>query len=125
MFSGDESTWGDWGSKLLSYVSVVDLQLGRMMEAAELAANASTWIPSEPLNKDMDAQLRKRTRTADHPTTAKRSTGIPRSCSKVQSAFASPFPGTAARDHAFDFGQEPAGVTDRMIVFERLVGKYF
>ena len=28
------------------------------------------------------------------------------------------------RDHAFDFGQEPAGVTDRMIVFERLVGEY-
>ena len=24
----------------------------------------------------------------------------------------------------FDFGQEPAGVTDRMIVFEKLVGEY-
>ena len=24
----------------------------------------------------------------------------------------------------FDFGQEPAGVTDRMLVFERLVGEY-
>ena len=35
--------------------SVVDLQLGRMMEAAELAAHASVWIPSEPLNQDMDA----------------------------------------------------------------------
>ena len=33
-----------------SCVSVVDLQLGRMMEAAELAAHASVWIPSEPLN---------------------------------------------------------------------------
>ena len=41
-----------------SHVSVVDLQLGRMMEAAELAAHASVWIPSEPLNQDMDAQLR-------------------------------------------------------------------
>ena len=48
----------DWSFKLRSYVSVVDLQLGRMMEAAELAAHASTWIPSEPLNQDMDAQLR-------------------------------------------------------------------
>ena len=47
-FSGDESTWGDWSFKLRSYVSVVDLQLGRMMEAAELAAHASVWIPSEP-----------------------------------------------------------------------------
>ena len=34
VFSGDESTWGDWSFKLRSYVSVVDLQLGRMMEAA-------------------------------------------------------------------------------------------
>ena len=58
MFSGDESTWGDWSFKLRSYVSVVDLQLGRMMEAAELAAHASVWIPSEPLNQDMDAQRR-------------------------------------------------------------------
>ena len=29
-----------------------------MTEAAELAAHASVWIPSEPLNLDMDAQLR-------------------------------------------------------------------
>ena len=28
------------------------------MEEAELAAHASTWIPSEPMNQDMDAQLR-------------------------------------------------------------------
>ena len=48
LFSGDESTWSDWSFKLRSYVSVVDLQLGRIMEAAELAAHASTWIPSEP-----------------------------------------------------------------------------
>ena len=57
VFSGDESTRGDWSFKLRS-VSVVDLQLGRMMEAAELAAHASVWMPSEPLNQDMDAQLR-------------------------------------------------------------------
>ena len=56
--SGDESTWGDWSFKLRSYVSVVDLQLGRMVEEAELAAHANTWIPSEPLNQGMDAQVR-------------------------------------------------------------------
>ena len=58
VFSGGESAWGDWSFKLPSFVSVVDLQLGRVVEAAELAAHASTWIPSEPLNQDMDAQLR-------------------------------------------------------------------
>ena len=46
VFSGDESTWGDWSFKLRSYVSVVHLQLGRMMEAAELAAHGNPWIPS-------------------------------------------------------------------------------
>ena len=58
VFSGDKSTWGDWSFKLRSYVSVGDVHLGRMMEAAELAAHASVWIPSEPLNQDMDAQFR-------------------------------------------------------------------
>ena len=38
--------------------AVVDLQLGRMMEAAELAAHADAGVPSEPLKEDMDAQLR-------------------------------------------------------------------
>ena len=100
VFSSYEGTWGDWSFKLRSYVSVVDLQLGRMMEAAELAA--STWTPSEGRTAQAPARhVDKRTRTADHPTAAKRSTGIPRSCSKVHSAFASPFPGTAAREHAF------------------------
>ena len=93
VFSGDQSTWGDWSFKLRSYMSVVDLQLGRTMEAAELAAHASTWIPSQPLDHGRTAQVparlvEKRTRTAYHPTTAKRSTGIPRSCWKVHSAFA-------------------------------------
>ena len=41
VFSGDESTWGDWSFKLLSCVSVVDLQHGRMMEGTDLAAHAS------------------------------------------------------------------------------------
>ena len=58
VFSGDENTWGDWSFKLRSYVSVVDLQLGQMMEEAELAAHENAWLPSVPLNQDMDAQLR-------------------------------------------------------------------
>ena len=108
VFSDDESTWDDWSFKLRSYVSVVDLRLGRMMEAAELAAHANTWTLSEPFEPRFGRTAQvptrhvdKRTRTADHPTTAKRSTGIPRSCSKVPSGFASPFPDTAAKDHAF------------------------
>ena len=56
VFSGDESTWDDWSFKLRSCVSVVDLQLGRMTETAELTTHAHTWIPSEPLNQDIDAQ---------------------------------------------------------------------
>ena len=81
MFSGDESTWGDWSFKLRSYVSVVDLQLGRMMEEAELAAPANTWIPIEPFEPGHGRtgqvparHADKRIRTADHPTTVKWST---------------------------------------------------
>ena len=77
-FQGDESTWSDWRFKLRSCVSVVDLQLGRMVEEAELAAHANTWMPSEPSEPrhGRTAQVParhadKRTRTADHPTTVK------------------------------------------------------
>ena len=58
VFSGDESTWSDWSFKLRSYVSVVDLQLGRVRKEAELAAHDNMRLPSEPLSQDMDAQLR-------------------------------------------------------------------
>ena len=106
VFSGDESTWVDWSFKLRSYVSVVDLQLGRMMEAVKLAAHAITWIPSEPLNQDMDAQVRYlhvvlTSGPALQIIRQQPSTGIPRSCSKVVSAFAGTFLGTAVKDHAF------------------------
>ena len=109
MFSGDESTWGDWSFKLRSYVSVVDLQLGRMMEAAELAAHASVRIPSGPLKTTHGCtgnlparhvrQADPLCRSSDNSQAEYRHYAI--FCSKVQSAFASPFPGTVARDHAF------------------------
>ena len=120
MFSGDESTWGNWSFKLCSYVSVVDLQLVRMMDAAELAAHASTWIPSEHLNQDMDAQLRYLL------------VMLPSGCAlqiiRQQPSGVQAFrdlarwynPRSQARSLAllqeimhFDFGQEPGGVTDR------------
>ena len=129
VFSGDESTWGDWSFKLRSYVSVVDLQLGRMMEAAELAAHASVWIPSEPLNQDMDAQLRY---LLVMLTSGPALQIIRQQPSGVQ-AFRDLARRYSTRSQArslaqlqeimhFDFGQEPG--TDLMIVFERLVGEY-
>ena len=39
-------------------MSVLNLQLGRLMGVAELAAPANTGILSELVNHDMDAQLR-------------------------------------------------------------------
>ena len=57
-FSGDANTWEDWSFKLRSCVSVVDLQLGIMVEEAELAAHANAWQPSVWVNHNMDAQLR-------------------------------------------------------------------
>ena len=99
--------------------SVVDLQLGRVTEEAELAAHAIAWQPSVLVKQDMDAcsscgpvDPRKRS-----PATAGRCTGLPRPCSKVPLAFASPFRGTATR-------VEPAGVTDSPVAFVRLLEEY-
>ena len=99
------------------------------MESAELAAHASVWIPSEPLNQDMDAQLRyllvmltsgpalqiirqQPSGVQAFRDLARRYNPRSQACAQLQEIM-----------HV-DFGQEPAGVTDRMIVFERLVGEY-
>ena len=131
MFSGDESTWGDWSFKLRSYVSVIDLQLGRMMEAAELAAHASVWIPSELLNQDMDAQLRYLLVMLTSRPALRIIRQQPSGVQALRDLARRYNPRSQARSLTqlqeimhFYFGQEPAGVTDRMIVFERLVGEY-
>ena len=59
----------------------------------------------------------KRTRTADHPTTAKHR-DLARKCNPRSQARS-----LAQLQEITDFGQEPAGVTDRMIVFETFVGE--
>ena len=131
MLSTDESTWGDWSFKLRSYVSVVDLQLGHMMEAAELAAHANTWTPSEPLNQDMDAQLRYLLVMLTSGPALQIIRQQPSGVQAFRDLARRYNPRSQARSLAqlqeimhFDFGQEPVGVTDRMIVFERLVGEY-
>ena len=131
VFSGDESTWGDWSFELRSYVSVVDLQLGRMMEAAELAAHASTWIPSEPLKQDMHAQLRYLLVMLTSGPALQSIRQQPSGVKALLDLALRYNPRTQSRSLArlqeivhFDFGQEPFGVTDRMIVFEKLVGEY-
>ena len=130
VLSGYESTWGDWSFKLRSCVSVVDLQLGRMMEAAELAACANTWIPSEPLNQDMDAQLRCLLVMLTSEPALQIIRQQPSGVQAFRDLARRYNPRSQAHSLAqlqeimhFDFGQEPAGVTDRMIVFERLVGE--
>ena len=102
-----------------------------MMEAAELVVHASVWIPSEPLNQDMDAQLRY--------LLFMLTSGPALQIIRQQPCGVQVFRDLARRYNLrsqarslarlqeimhFDFGQEPAGVTDRMIVFERLVGEY-
>ena len=93
---------------LRSYVSVLDLQFWTDDGSSKAGSTRihgdpeRTFEPRHGRTAQVAARhFDKRTRTADHRTKAKRSTGIPRSCSKVQSAFASPVPGTAIRDHAF------------------------
>ena len=49
---------GDESFMLPSYTSEVDLQLGRVMEKAGLAAHTCVWDPCVLVNQDTDAQLR-------------------------------------------------------------------
>ena len=130
VFSSDETTWSDWSFKLRSYVSEVDLYLGRMMEAAELVVHASVWIPSEPLKQDMDAQLRYLLIMLTSGPALQIIRQQPSGVQAFRDLARRYNPRSQARSLAqlqeimhFDFGQEPAGVTDRMIVFERLVGE--
>ena len=109
-----------------SHVSVVDLQLGRMMEAAELAAHTSVGIPSEPLNQDMDAQLRYLLVMLTSGPALQIIRQQPSGVQAFRDLARRYSPRSQARSLAqlqeimhFDFGQEPAGVTDRMNVFER------
>ena len=126
VFSGDESTWGDWSFKLRPTCQWLTSNLD-----TELAAHAKVWIPSEPSNQDMDAQLRY---LLVMLTSGPALHIIRQQPSRVQ-AFRDLVrkynPRSQARSLAqlqeimhFDFGQEPAVVTDRMIVFERLAGEY-
>ena len=126
----DESTCRDWSFKLRSCSSVVDLQLGRMMEAAELTAHASTWISSEPLNQDMDAQLRyllvMLTSGPALQITRQQTSGVEafRDLARRYNP-RSQTPSLAQLQEIMHFDiWEPAGVTDPMIVFEKLVGEY-
>ena len=109
---------------------MVDLQFGRMMQEAELAAHGNAWQRSVLMNQDMDAQLRY--------LLVMLTSGPALQIIRQQTSGVQAFPDLArrynprsqARSRAqlqelmhFDFGQEPAGVTDRLIVFERLVGE--
>ena len=100
------------------------------MEEAELAAHANTWIPSEPLNQDMDSQLRYLLVMLTSGPALLIIRQQPSGVQAFRDLARRYNPRSQARSWAqlqeimhLDFGQEPAGVTDRTIVFERLVGE--
>ena len=100
------------------------------MEAAELAAQQVFGYrlnlePRHGCTAQVPARhADKRTRTADHPTTAKRSALAFRDLARRYNSRSQARSLTQLQEIMhFDFGQEPAGVTGRMIVFERLVGE--
>ena len=116
----------DWSFKLRFHVSVVDLQLGRMMEEAEFA---NAWLPMIPMNQDIGAQLRyllvMLTSGAALQIIRQKRGGIQAfrdfarrysPCSQVRSL------AQLQELMHFDSGQELVGVTGRLIVFDRLVG---
>ena len=96
------------------------------MEETQLAAHANAWLPSVLMNQNMDAQL---TYLLVMLTSGPALQIIRQQPSGVQAfrflarGYNPPSQALQELMH-FDFGQEPAGVTDRLIVFERLVGEY-
>ena len=100
------------------------------MEEAELAAHENAWLPSVPLNQDMDAQLRYLLVMLTSGPALQIIRQQPSGVQAFRDLARRYNPRSQARSLAqlqelmhFDFGQEPAGVTDRLIVFERLVGE--
>ena len=94
-----------------------------MMEAAELAAHASAWLPSEPLNQDMDAQLWYLLVVVASGPALQIIRQQPSGVQAFSDFARRNNPRSQARSLAqlqefmhFDFGQEPAAVTDRLIV---------
>ena len=131
MFSCDENSWSDWIFRLRCFVSVVDFQLGRMMEEAELAADSNASIPSAPMNQDMDAQLMYLVVMLTSGPALQIIRQQPSGVQAFRDLARKYNPRSQARSLAqlqelmfFDSGQEPAGVTDRLVAFERLVGEY-
>ena len=99
------------------------------MGVAELAAHENAWLLSVPLNQDMDAQLRYLLVMLTSGPALQIIGQKPSGLQAFRDLVRRYNPRSQARSLAqlqkvmhFDFGQEPAGVTDR-IVFERLVGE--
>ena len=94
------------------------------MDEAELEAHAKTWLPSDPPSEDRDAQLRY---LLVMRTSGSSACGV----QAVRDVARRYNPRSQARSLAqlqeimqFDFGHDPSGVTDRLVVFERLIGEY-
>ena len=111
---------GDWSFKLRSYVSVVDLQLGRKVEEAELAAHANASQPSALVNWDMDAQFEYLLVMLTNGPTLQIILQQPSGVQTLRDFARRYNPRSQARSLAqfqelvhFDVGQEPAGVTGR------------
>ena len=98
------------------------------MEATELAVHAHAWLPSELVNQDLDAQLRY---LLVMLTSGPALQIIRQKPSGVQAFRDLARRYNPGRKHVplarlqelghFDFGQEPAGATDGLVVLERLV----
>ena len=109
--------------------SIVDTRIGKppVFSGDE---HADTWIPSDPPSEDVDAQLRY---LLVMLTSGSALQIIRQQPSGVQAFrdFAGRYnPRSQARSLAqlqeimqFDFGHDPSAVTDRLVVFERLIGE--
>ena len=100
------------------------------MEEAELAAHANSWVPSAPVSQNTDAQHRYLFVMLISGPALQIIRQQPSGVQAFRDLARRYNPRSQERSLAqlqelmhFEFAQEPAGVTDRQIAFERIVGQ--
>ena len=126
-----EEQWPEWSFKIIAFVAATDPQFAATMEEAEAQAHNEGWAPTRAPGGERDAELRYLlvALTLGPALQIVRATagGL-----QAYRALARRFnPRSQARSLTmlqsimrFEFSEDPAGVLDKLVLFERLIMEY-
>ena len=126
-----EEQWPEWSFKTIAFVAATDPQFAATMEEAEAQAHNESWAPTRAPGGERDAELR----YLLVALTSGPALQIVRATSgglQAYRALARRFnPRTQARSltmlqsiMGFELSEDPAGVLDKLVLFERLITEY-